>query len=176
MNTSNEVKIDQNGIEKQGTKKCNSIGNIAKPKVYLHLMRNVTGEVAKPVPMVDAKLVGETDTVSWSNLQKTNSQCQPWIYSVREVDDKGIPYVPKNFISDVQGMEVTNTYIPPKPPVIPLKPPMPPKPPVIPNIPPKMEKPKLVATGIEATGTLLSALVVCTPGVGITLLGKRISK
>lgn len=54
---------------------------------------------------------------------------------MREVDDKGTPYVPKNFISDVQGMEVTNTYTPPKPPVIPLKPPMPPKPPVIPNIP-----------------------------------------
>lgn len=70
VNTSNEVKIDQNDIEKQGTKKWNNIGNIAKPKVYLQLMRNVTCEVAKLVPMVDTKLVGETDTVSWSNLQK----------------------------------------------------------------------------------------------------------
>jgi LPXTG-motif cell wall-anchored protein len=77
-----------------------------RPDVQLQLSRHIEGgemeEVGEPVTLVDG-----ITTYLWEGLPETDGDGEPYIYTVDEV------MVPENYEKDLDGLEVTNTYVPP---------------------------------------------------------------
>ncbi|MBP1920806.1 Cna B-type domain-containing protein [Youngiibacter multivorans] len=81
-------------------------GPSPRPDVQLQLSRHIEGgemeEVGEPVTLVNG-----TTTYLWEDLPETDGDGEPYIYTVDEV------MVPENYEKELDGLEVTNTYVPP---------------------------------------------------------------
>mgnify|MGYP002737337310 FL=1 len=73
-----------------------------KPEVHFQLYRN--GEAHRPIELVNS----ETNTVIWKDLDKTDESGVDYVYTVDEVN------VPENYIKEVDGLVITNTYVSPR--------------------------------------------------------------
>lgn len=88
-----------------------------KPLVYFRLYRHIQGEEASMVADAEIKVVdGQSNQVTWENLDKTDDNGNLYIYSVKEVDKTGNDptYVPPNYVKEENGLTVTNRYVIPK--------------------------------------------------------------
>jgi LPXTG-motif cell wall-anchored protein len=87
-------------------------GPETKPAIQVQLLRN--GEAYGNPVTLDGT---ENWTYTWTELPKTDSAENEYVYSVKEVN------VPEGYEESIDGNTITNTYIPPvEPPVDPPKP------------------------------------------------------
>ena len=79
-------------------------GPKVKPAIKLQLFRDGIAHL-DPVVLVDG-----TTTHTWLDLDETDTDGKPYVYSIDEID------VDKNYVKEVSedGLTVTNTYIPEK--------------------------------------------------------------
>ena len=85
-----------------------------KVTVWFKLYRNIDGGLVEEVPGAAIKqLVFPVLTATWTDLQKTDANGKPYIFTVKEVDADGNDWKPDNFTKVEQGLTVTNTYTSP---------------------------------------------------------------
>ncbi len=85
-----------------------------KVPVWFKLYRNIVGGPVEEVPGAEIKqLVFPVLTANWTGLQKTDSNGNPYTFTVKEVDADGNDWKPDNFTKVEQGLTVTNTYASP---------------------------------------------------------------
>lgn len=81
-------------------------GPSPRPDIKLQLSRHIEEgemeEVGEPVTLADGKA-----TYLWKDLPETDGNGEPYIYTVDEV------MVPENYEKELDGLTVTNTYVPP---------------------------------------------------------------
>lgn len=91
-------------------------GTILRPTVYLKLFRK-SGEngVIETVPDAVVKaLVNGVTVVKWTDLPRTDIAGTPYFYSVRPVNEQGGDLVLDRYVTAVDGLTVTNTFVVPK--------------------------------------------------------------
>lgn len=92
-------------------------GPSARPTIWFRLYRQIGAGSPVAVPLNEApilELTSGTTQVEWPDQALNDENEQPYIYSVREVDADGEPFVPANYSKTESGLTVTNTYVIPR--------------------------------------------------------------
>ncbi len=89
-----------------------------RPNVWFALYRSpksdgTTGEEA--VPGADIQKIPTTGqhSVTWIGLESETRQGVPYTFTVREVNEQGVPFEPEDYTKSEEGLSVINTYQPP---------------------------------------------------------------
>lgn len=82
------------------------------PTVFFKLYRQLPEGEIEAVDVEVLEVDADTNTVVWSELEKTDINGVEYIYSVVEVDEDGNDYVPLDFNKEEEGLLVVNTYDP----------------------------------------------------------------
>ena|GEM_PF-1206827 len=89
--------------------------SLTRPDIWFTLYRNITGTNPAIVSGADIqKLSSGTTQVTWNDLDETDINGNPYIYSVRETTATGYNFTPENYTKTEDGLTVTNKYTPPK--------------------------------------------------------------
>ncbi len=89
-------------------------GDGPRPGVWFKLYRRIelAGALAEEVPGVDlGHLPDGTELAIWKHLPKADGQGNAYIYSVREVDQDGVPFTPHDYEKEEIGLTVINTFV-----------------------------------------------------------------
>ncbi|NLJ79228.1 MAG: Cna B-type domain-containing protein [Tissierellia bacterium] len=95
----------------KGTKQWED-GPQEKPNTWFKLYRQIEDGNEEKVPGAGIKkLIDGATEVEWTDLDKTDINGNPYIFSIKEVDEKGNDFEPANYTKSEDGLTVTNKYI-----------------------------------------------------------------
>lgn len=114
LEVTNTYVIPKDG-EATATKTWVNGGSLTRPTVYFQLYRAISGGAAEVVPGAAIKeLVNGTTQATWTELETTDINGNPYTFSVKEVDANGSDATPDTYSKVEEGLNVTNTYTSPK--------------------------------------------------------------
>lgn len=97
-------------------------GPETKPTVWFQLWRQVGEAEASIVPDAEIKeLATGLESVTWTNIDKTDIDGNEYTFSVKEVDASGNDFTPTNYSKREAGLNVTNTYVVPTADIVVIK-------------------------------------------------------
>ncbi len=90
-------------------------GPTTRPTVWFQLYRHIEGGTPEIVPGTEIlKLDNGATEVTWTGVEMTDINGNPYIFTVKEVDADGNDFAPVNYIKIEEGLVVTNCYHSPK--------------------------------------------------------------
>lgn len=94
-------------------------GPSPRPTIWFQLWRTIGGEHGTYEAVPDApiqELADGTLSVSWTGLEETDINGNPYLFYVKETNAEGVELVPANYTADISpdGTTITNTYVSPK--------------------------------------------------------------